>query len=235
MGPIFNELSSNYRHVNFAKVDDQFANNIQVTLPTFKFFRSGQQIAQLVGAQQDELRRLVEQHAGSPESSEHGYRDLSEFITLNQVDCLNQHEVHNVRNVFKKDDGYLESDVDEQLLISIPFNQTVKLYSLKVVCKDIEHAPKTIKLFANRLNIGFDEIDSIKETQLIQLNEKDYEENTSVFPLKFVKFQSVVNITVFVQDNIGDEETTTIKELIFIGSPIETTKMENLNRKNEEG
>lgn len=63
--------------------------------------------------------------------------DINEFITLNQVDCLNQQENHGVRNIFNKDDTYLESDVDEQLLISIPFNQAVKVHSIKLVAKDI--------------------------------------------------------------------------------------------------
>lgn len=64
--------------------------------------------------------------------------DINKFITLNQIDCLNQQENHNVRNIFNdKDNMYLESDVDEQLLISIPFNQAVKIHSIKLVAKDI--------------------------------------------------------------------------------------------------
>jgi hypothetical protein len=43
---------------------------------------------------------------------------------LNQIDIRNEQEEHNVRNIFKDDEGYLESDVDEQLMIGIPFNQS---------------------------------------------------------------------------------------------------------------
>ncbi|CAG8702832.1 4982_t:CDS:2, partial [Racocetra persica] len=201
IAPVFNELSSKYRHANFAKVDvDQLqdvATTAQVrSMPTFKFFKNGQQVAQLIGANVEELRRLVAQHVGSPEES---------------------------------GDTYIESDVDEQLLISVPFNQAVKLHSIKLVANDIEQAPKTIKLYANRINIGFDETDSTEETQLLQLTQKDYEEN-AIIPLRFVKFQSVTNIILFIEDNIGDKETTSLKELIFIGSPVETTKMENLKK-----
>lgn len=39
------------------------------------------------------------------------------------MDALNQQEEHNVKNIFKDDDTFLESDVDEQLIISVPFNQ----------------------------------------------------------------------------------------------------------------
>ncbi len=103
-----------------------------------------------------------------------------------------------------------------------------------------EHAPKTIRIYANRLDIGFDEIDSIEETQSIELSETNYKENI-IIPLRFVKFQNITNISVgiykkkkfffftnkhlihifyyqlFIQDNLGDEETTIIKELSFIG------------------
>jgi hypothetical protein len=58
-----------------------------------------------------------------------------------------------------------------------------------------EHAPKTIKIYANRLNIGFDETDSIEETQIINLSKTDYEKN-DVIPLRFVKFQNITNIAV---------------------------------------
>ena len=43
---------------------------------------------------------------------------------MNQIDIRNEQEEHNVRNIFKDDEGYLESDVDEQLMIGIPFNQS---------------------------------------------------------------------------------------------------------------
>jgi hypothetical protein len=43
---------------------------------------------------------------------------------LNQIDIRNEQEERNVRNIFKEDDSYLESDVDEQLMIGIPFNQS---------------------------------------------------------------------------------------------------------------
>jgi len=110
-----------------------------------------------------------------------------------------------------------------------------------------EHAPKTIKLYANRLNIGFDETDRIEATQVLTLSEKDYAD-TALVPLRFVKFQNLNNITVsgtrnassmhiysegslvtfsslvrytivklFVQDNLGNTETSKIKRIHFIG------------------
>jgi len=239
IAPVFQQLSTQFRHVNFAKVDvdnvKEVASKEGVTsMPTFKFYKNGTEIAKLTGANPGGLKSLVEQHAGTPESASNslniqGHTDINEFVTLNQVDCLNQQENHGVKNIFNKDDTYLESDVDEQLLISIPFNQAVKVHSMKLVAKDFEHAPKTVKIYANRLNIGFDETDSIGETQSLELSETNYEEN-AIIPLRFVKFQNIRNIALFVQDNLGGEETTIIKELHFIGSPVETTNIEQLKK-----
>lgn len=82
------------------------------------------------GANPQQLEHYVKQYSGEATSSAPkkscgvpGYVDLTEFITPNQMDALNQQEEHNVKNIFKDDDTFLESDVDEQLIISVPFNQ----------------------------------------------------------------------------------------------------------------
>ncbi|KAF9094566.1 Thioredoxin-like protein 1 [Mortierella sp. AM989] len=192
------------------------------------------------GANPTQLEGLIKQHQGPVEdaagaggsgsgTSVAGHGDIADQITLNQVDCLNQQTANHVRNALKADDTYLESDVDEQLIISVPFNQAVKLHSLKIVPKDIAHAPKTIKLYVNKLALGFDETDSVQETQTVVLSESDYEGN-GLIPLRFVKFQSVNSVIIFVEDNLGDEETTQIKQLVFIGSSLDGTDMSALKK-----
>lgn len=59
----------------------------------------------------------------------------------------------------------------------------------------VGHAPKIIKLYMNRLSLGFDEAESVEETQLIELEEKDLAEN-AVVPLRFVKWQNVTSVVV---------------------------------------
>ncbi|CAG8474284.1 3551_t:CDS:2 [Paraglomus occultum] len=242
IAPKVEGLSKTFRHVTFLKVDVDASKDIATAekisaMPTFKFYKDGQEIAKIVGADYHQLETLTRQHAGTPEESGSSvltfgnHSDINEFIVLNQVNCLNQ-QGQNVQNIFKNDDSYLESDVDEQLIISVQFGQTVKIHSLKLVPDDIEHAPKTIKLYANRLNVGFDETNRIEATQVLTLSEKDYADKALV-PLRFVKFQNVNNITLFVQDNLGNTETSKIKRIHFIGSPVETTKMENLAQAGE--
>lgn len=49
-------------------------------------------------------------------------------------------------------------------------------------------------------------------------------------PLRFVKFQSVQNIQIYVRNNQSGGEVTQLDYLGFIGSPIMTTKMNDFKR-----
>lgn len=49
-------------------------------------------------------------------------------------------------------------------------------------------------------------------------------------PLKFVKFQNVQNIQLFIIDNQIGDEVTQIDHLAFYGSPICTTNMGEFKR-----
>lgn len=244
--PVFEKLSNTYLHVVFVKVDvDDFQEVAAVAgvtaMPTFQLFKASKKIAEMRGANPTQLEALIKQHQGPADDVSGGagsgsgaplvagHSDMSEQITLNQVDCLNQQTANHVRNALKADETYLESDCDEQLIISVPFNQAIKLHSLRIIPKDIAHAPKSVKLYVNKLHLGFDETDSVEETQLITLTEKDYEGN-GLISLRFVKFQNVTSVILFVEDNLGDEETTQIKQVVFIGSPLDGTDMNALKK-----
>ncbi|ORX60302.1 thioredoxin-domain-containing protein [Hesseltinella vesiculosa] len=248
ISPFVAQLTSRYRHVQFAKVDvdkaQDVASQCQVSaMPTFQFYKGGKKVAELKGANPTQLEQYVKDHQGSASDSSSnapssfsgasGHVDLTDVITPNQMDALNQQEDHTVKNIFKGDASFLESDVDEQLIITVPFNQPVKLHSLKFKVADNAKAPKTIKIYANRQHLGFDDADSIKETQLLELSPKDFEEN-SIVPLRFVKFQNITSVVLFIVDNQEDEETTALQQLIFIGSPVEATNMGDLKKMGDE-
>jgi hypothetical protein len=89
----------------------------------------------------------------------------------------------------------LESDCDEQLMISVPFLQKVRIHSIKFEATSEETAPKTVRLYVNRPHLGFDEADAVEPTQVLELTSADYGEK-AIVNLRFVKFQNVSSLSV---------------------------------------
>jgi thioredoxin len=237
--PFVNELATKYRHVTFLRIDvDQMqetSKRVGITaMPTFQFYKAGSKVGELKGSNPAGLEQLVKQHQGPvDESSVVGaHSDLVDFITMNQIECLNEKKGTSVRNIFKRDATLLESDVDEQLLMSISFNQDVKIHSIRVLGPS-DKGPKTIKTYVNRSStLGFDEADSVAETEMLNISKKDLE-GGEVIPLKFVRYQAVHNINIFIVDNQDGEETTQVTQLIFYGTPTIGTNMKDLKKQNQ--
>merc|ERR1719244_1742627 len=125
--------------------------------------------------------------------------------------------------------GFLRTCLTQQLILSLSFNQMVKVQSLKIKAPDAS-GPKTIRIFKNLPHTldfsGAENMTSVQDLVLTagQLNGEE------TIPLKFVKFQNVQNIQLFFSDNQGDEEITQIDHLVLLGSPIQTTNMKDLKK-----
>lgn len=184
--------------------------------------------------------------------------DLTPFIMKGQCECLNESDEHSLAHALTANGGYLESDCDEQLIISISFTQVVKIHSIKIKAP-MDKGPKNVKLFINQpRTIDFDMADSntsvqnleyvfnkffsffyfillinciliIKNFYRFRLSVKDIEEGNPI-QLRYVKFQNVQNLQIFVKDNQSDSETTQIDHLVIIGSPVSTTDMNSFKR-----
>ncbi|KAF2358305.1 PITH domain [Trinorchestia longiramus] len=61
-----------------------------------------------------------------------------------------------------------------------------------------------------------------------RLTEKDL--CGSLLKLKYVKFQNVQNLTIFIQDNQSGDEVTRVNSIQVIGSPMQTTNMSDFKR-----
>lgn len=237
MAPIYEELSRKYPKVVFLKVDvDQCTDTATSqgisAMPTFNFFRNKIKLAQIRGADAQALENKIKELSGSEdESSEtiNGHIDLITFINKSCCECLNESDDHTFLGCLSSGSNYLESDCDEQLIISIGFTQAIKLYSIKIQ-GPLDSGPKTLKLFINQpCTLDFDQADSMEPVQTLEVNPKDLSDNNAIY-LKYVKFQNVQNLQIFVKNNQGGTETTRIDNLVLYGSPIITTNMGDFKR-----
>lgn len=141
----------------------------------------------------------------------------------------------------KKD--WVESDVDNQLMLFVPFTATIKLHTIHLTsyispdnAEDDDEAPvrpKTIHVWTNRQhNLGFEEADDVPATQVIELKPEDWDPttHTAKLELRFVKFQNVASVVLFVADADGDSEKTRIDRIRFIGETGEKREMGKLEK-----
>ncbi|KAK9162231.1 hypothetical protein Syun_003133 [Stephania yunnanensis] len=160
-----------------------------------------------------------------------GQVDLLDFIDWSGVECLNQKTTHSLANALKQgyreDDGLnLESDADEQLLIYIPFTQVIKLHSILIKGPEEEASaggsPKTVKLFANKEHMGFrlndfcSNVNDFPPSDSIDLSEDNLKGKPVA--LKYVKFQSVRSLTIFIEDNQSGAELTKVQKMVLYGT-----------------
>lgn len=121
-----------------------------------------------------------------------------------------------------------KSDTDEQLILHLVFNEFVKVHSVKLTAfnrgMDPELNPTLIKLYVNRESMGFEDCDDIEPTQMFELTDDDLKEGSKPLLLKYVKFQRVRNITIFIEDNAG-ADVTALGMLQIFGRTVAGTNM----------
>ncbi len=241
IAPIFEELARKYHRATFMKVDvdrckDTAASQGVSAMPTFIFYRNKAKLDRLQGADPQALETKIKQHYGTEATADGededcgvpGVMNLSSFIHKGQCEALNEADDHPLLPFLENADNYLESDCDPQLIVSLAFTQAVKIHSLKIKAPP-DSGPKTMKLFINLpTTIDFDGATSNTPTQELELTPKDLEGNP--INLRYVKFQNVQNLQIFVKDNQKDEETTRIDRLVVLGLPLATTNMGDFKR-----
>ena len=193
-----------------------------------------------------------------------GYMDVTDSVDVLGLDFLNlDGEAGDKRTIFdgskpssldakgkpaaaggKKD--WIESDTDEQLMLFIPFQSTLKLHSLHITSipssssdedDEAPMRPKTLHLFTNRSTVlGFDEADDTPATQKLELKESDWDAKTGTakVELRFVKFQNISSIVIFVADGDGDGEKTRIDRIRLFGESGEKRAMGKLEKVGDE-
>uniref|UniRef100_M3YYE8 Thioredoxin like 1 n=1 Tax=Mustela putorius furo TaxID=9669 RepID=M3YYE8_MUSPF len=240
IAPAFSSMSNKYPQAVFLEVDvhqcqgTAATNNISAT-PTFLFFRNKVRIDQYQGADAVGLEEKIKQHLendpGSNEDTDipKGYLESMSVLYKSGLDCLLLFFPHYWNNCCKTL-TMLVNKIQCQLLITVAFNQPVKLYSMKFQGPDNGQGPKYVKIFINLpRSMDFEEAERSEPTQALELTEDDIKED-GIVPLRYVKFQNVNSVTIFVQSNQGEEETTRISYFTFIGTPVQATNMNDFKR-----
>lgn len=140
-----------------------------------------------------------------------------------------------------KEKDWIESDTDEQLMLYIPFQATLKLHTIHLTSIPSPTAgdeqvtrPASIRLYTNKSNVlSFDEADSIPATQIVDISPADWDPktHTAKLDLRFVKFQNCTSIVVFVQSGEDDgAEKVRLDRIRFIGETGEKRTMGALGK-----
>jgi hypothetical protein len=101
---------------------------------------------------------------------------------------------------------------------------------------DVPMRPKTIHIYTNRPHIlGFEEAEDIPATQIINLEAKEWDNSgTANIGLRFVKFQNVTSLVLFVVDGDGDGEKVRIDRIRIIGETGEKRDLGKLEKIGDE-
>ncbi|KAG8977893.1 hypothetical protein FRC05_000421 [Tulasnella sp. 425] len=253
IAPVYSQLADEFKTVTFTKVDvdklQPVAKKYNVSaMPTFVVIKDKKVVGELKGADPRGLRALVVKHAPKPsESSEASGSgesgpapsdvSLLEYLDLTQVNCLNENPEHTLKSIIEsrlRNSGpaYLESDADEQLLLTIPFNQVVRIRSIVIHTKDAQQGPKDIKLDINKPALGFDDIEDAKEPAVVQeiTVPEDFVAEGKHIHLRFVRLQRVNSLHIFVSSNHGGLDETRIDAIDVYGQPVATPSLAGLKK-----
>jgi len=81
----------------------------------------------------------------------------------------------------------------------------------------------------NRENMGFEDCDEVDPTQTLELTAEDLKETAEPIQLKYVRFQRVKCLTIFIEDNQGGE-VTALGGLKLFGRSVATTNMSDFKK-----
>lgn len=149
--------------------------------------------------------------------------DLLEHLELPQCECLNEAKGHTLRHCLEQgsreqESLFLQSDCDEELLITLRFMAPVRVGAI-VVQGPADKAPAKVRLFANKLGLDFDTAKSEVPTQELVLAPGDVAKDSGAVQLRFVNFQNVTSLSLFVPENQGGGDETVVTKLSVLGAP----------------
>jgi hypothetical protein len=179
---------------------------------------------------------------GAPPAAESS-RDTGQLVDLiSKLDKPNSH-AKNVASGFPMTNLFIgdsrlgcKSDTDEQLILHVEFQEFVRIKTIKFVAfnngVDPESNPSKVHLYVNRENLGFEDCDDVDPTQTLHLTAEDLKESAAPLALKYVLYQRVKSLTLFIEDNQGGE-ITALGGLQLYGRTVDSTNMADFKKQAE--
>lgn len=160
--------------------------------------------------------------------------DLTSFIEKSGCYARNEASGFPMTNLFIGDTRLgCKSDADEQLILHLSFREMVKIRSIQFVefnnGLEPECNPSKIHLYVNRESLGFEDCDDVDPTQTLHLTAEDLKESSTPIALKYVKYQRVHSLTIFIEDNQGGE-VSALGSIKLFGQPVGSTNMADFKR-----
>eukprot|EP01062_Namystynia_karyoxenos_P018645 TRINITY_DN16959_c0_g1_i1.p1 TRINITY_DN16959_c0_g1~~TRINITY_DN16959_c0_g1_i1.p1 ORF type:complete len:235 (+),score=64.48 TRINITY_DN16959_c0_g1_i1:81-785(+) len=159
---------------------------------------------------------------------------LNGLIDFKRVRCLNVADPEMLCRMLQKpweerrsEAVCAASDADEEMIIYVPFTEVVKVRAICVVggtrAEEEADAPSTVRLFANRDDLDFENAAGITPDQQLDLQKGQY--GDMEHQLRQSKFSSVRELTLHVDKNFG-ADVTRVSFIHFrgAGSKISTEK-----------
>ncbi|VDM62415.1 unnamed protein product [Angiostrongylus costaricensis] len=240
VAPVFEDLSNKYLTMVFVKVDVEKCEGVSASgvsaMPTFMIFINGlfrEKMDTFRGANTTALESLIQKWAGIHSSDVPGQSDITSLIDKKQMECLNGDDATPLAG-FLEGENVLRSDCDEQLIISLPFIQPVKVHSIipSISPYCFGFSPKSVRIFSNLpKTLDFDGASSLEAVQVLEFTEKAQTVlEPEVQQLKYVKFQNVTNIQLFIENNHDGGDVTEIEKLKIFGTPLSGVNMNEFRR-----
>jgi hypothetical protein len=171
-----------------------------------------------------------------------GYEILNDAVHIGEAEILNVKSSDNaalLRDILSIQDEeglkYIASDADSQVLIYLPFTNKVKVHSILLYATPVDNdddtqTPHQIKVWANTTGmISFDDaasgVKALHSGELPAAGSKGWRD----IPLRFVHFQNVSSIVIFL-DGEDEDISTVVQRLILVGSKGESRDQGKLEK-----
>ncbi|CAH0059342.1 unnamed protein product [Clonostachys solani] len=153
---------------------------------------------------------------------------LYEQVNFDEIITLNESRRDAGKAIVKKTwaerlsvEPELESDADEQILMTVPFTAQIKLHSILLRTSPSPSAPKTLHVYINRDDMDFSAAEDATPVQKFELSQTS---DVQEIPVKRALFGKVHRLVLFFVDNFsdGDEDVSRVS---YVGFKGEWTKL----------